>query len=100
MAKLNCWEIKKCGRQVGGDKAKELGTCIAAQETRVNGVNGGQNGGRSCFAIAGTLCGGKVQGSFASKMQNCLDCDFFKLITKEEGANRKNIKEIIALMSR
>ena len=25
--KLNCWEYKKCGRQPGGDRAKEMGIC-------------------------------------------------------------------------
>jgi hypothetical protein len=24
--KINCWEFKKCGRQPGGHKEKELGT--------------------------------------------------------------------------
>jgi hypothetical protein len=97
MTKLNCWEIKKCGRQTGGEKAKELGVCIAAKETRTNGVHGGRNGGRCCYALAGTLCGGKVQGSFASKLTNCMQCEVFKLIQTEEGSSRKNPSEILAL---
>ena len=28
----NCWEIKKCGRETGGPKSKELGVCVAARE--------------------------------------------------------------------
>lgn len=27
MAKLNCWEFKKCGRETGGLKIKEMGVC-------------------------------------------------------------------------
>jgi hypothetical protein len=97
MTKMNCWEFKKCGRQIGGEKVKEQGVCIAAQEMRVNGVNGGKNGGRCCYALAGTLCGGKVQGSFVSKVSNCVQCDVYQTITKEEGKNIKKTMEILAL---
>lgn len=24
----NCWEFKKCGRETGGSKVKELGVCV------------------------------------------------------------------------
>jgi methyl-accepting chemotaxis protein len=65
--KMNCWEFKKCGRESNGAKAKELGVCPAYP-----------NRGTSCASIAGTLCGGKVQGSFAMKLANCLQCDFYK----------------------
>lgn len=61
--KLNCWQVKKCGREPGGAKTAELGICPAAAEVALSGTNGGKNGGRACWAIAGTLCGGKVQGS-------------------------------------
>ena len=73
---LNCWEFKKCGREPGGAKAEELGVCQAAIESRVDEVNRGKNGGRSCWAVTGTLCGGEVQGTFAAKLGNCLMCDF------------------------
>jgi len=99
MSKLNCWEIKKCGRQTGGEKVKELGVCVAASDFRLNGVHGGRNGGRCCYAVAGTLCGGKVQGSFATKLTNCMQCDVYQLITKEERTNHLPTTEIIALMA-
>jgi hypothetical protein len=88
MAKANCWEFKKCGRQPGGAKASELGICAAATVTQANGLNGGKNGGRVCWAIAGTLCGGQIQGSYATKLTNCMQCDFHKLAIQEEGKNR------------
>ncbi len=85
MDKINCWEYKKCGREPGGARADELGVCIAATETRTDGVNGGKNGGRVCWAVTGTLCGGHVQGTFARKVANCLlDCAFLKLVMREE----------------
>lgn len=95
MTKLNCWEFKKCGRQPGGAKEKELGTCIAATEKRVNGINEGKNAGRACYAVSGTLCGGKKQGSFAVKMSNCMECDFYKKIQNEEGTKLVGAKKIL-----
>ena len=95
MRKLNCWEFTKCGRQAGGSKVSELGICPASTEKKLDGVNFGINGGRACWAIAGTLCGGEIQGTFASKLYNCLECDFYQLVRKEEGAGFKGGGEII-----
>ena len=85
MKKLNCWEIKKCGREAGGKKEHELGVCPASIESSCNGVNSGINGGRICWAIAGTFCGGKIQGDFAQKSVSCMSCEVFKQIKNEEG---------------
>ncbi len=83
--KQNCWENKKCGREPGGAKVSELGECPAATDKSANGLNEGKNGGRICWAIAGTFCGGKVQGTFAQKRLCCIDCNFYKKVKKEEG---------------
>lgn len=85
VGKLNCWEFKKCGRQPGGEKVKDLGVCPASSTIAVNRLNNGTNGGRICWAIAGTLCGGKVQGSYADKQLSCMSCEFFKTVRTEEG---------------
>ncbi len=84
--KKNCWEVKNCGREVNGAKSLNLGVCIAVTESRLNGVHDGQNAGRSCWVVAGTLCGGKPQGTFAQKEQNCIKCDFYKTVREEEGS--------------
>ena len=84
--KKNCWEHKNCGRQVNGAKASQLGVCPAAIDTKHDGVNGGKKAGRSCWKVAGTLCGGTVQGTWADKLGNCTACDFFKLVKAEEAA--------------
>jgi hypothetical protein len=83
--KMNCWQFKKCGREPGGPKVKEFGVCPVITVDDYDGVNGGHNGGRYCWRIAGTLCEGKVQGTFAAKFMNCLTCDFFKQVQAEEG---------------
>ena len=96
MARRNCWEVKNCGRQPGGAKVAQLGVCTAATERRTNGVNNGVNGGRSCWALAGTLCGGVVQGSFASKLKNCQSCEFYNLVRTEEGTALAGATTILA----
>ena len=83
--KKNCWEYKKCGREPGGEKVRELGICPAATEKRLDGIHGGKNAGRCCWVVAGTLCKGEVQGSFAKKFRNCQVCDFYELVKQEEG---------------
>ncbi len=85
MSKLNCWDIKNCGRKPGGSKNPDLGICPAAAETSCNGINNGKNAGRICWAVAGTFCGGKVQGDFAQKSVTCMSCEVFKQVKTEEG---------------
>ena len=63
---MNCWEFKKCGRERGGLKAKLKGVCPAYPDN-----------GKDCAKVAGTLCGGEIQGTFAMKIASCLKCDFF-----------------------
>ena len=82
--KMNCWEFKKCGRQPGGLKEKELGTCPAAVAGDFHGAHEGQNAGRACWAVAGSLCGGKIQGTYAQKLLNCWRCEFMNLVKREE----------------
>ena len=64
---MNCWEFKKCGREAGGAKTAEFGVCPAYPDH-----------GRACAAIAGTFCGGQVQGSFAQKLHACKQCEFYQ----------------------
>ena len=73
----NCWEYMQCGREPGGSKVDELGVCPTTTDERFNHVNGGVNGGRFCWFVAGTLCKGQVQGTFAQKLHTCLGCSFY-----------------------
>ncbi|MCE5213348.1 MAG: hypothetical protein LLF83_01335 [Methanobacterium sp.] len=100
MVKQNCWEFKKCGRNPGGEKVKDLGVCPASIESSTDGINSGSQGGRACWAISGTLCGGKVQGTHAAKEGNCLICDFYKQVQKEERPNFKTTAAIISLIQK
>ncbi len=64
---MKCWEFMKCGRENGGAKDKEFGVCPAYPDH-----------GKNCVRVVGTLCHGKVQGSFAAKLHDCMRCDFYK----------------------
>ncbi len=79
----NCWEILKCGREKDGAKADELGECIASKE----GL------GHSCWIIAGTFCGGKVQGTVAQKRLNCMQCDVYKRYNRLTGTRGKRVAQ-------
>lgn len=83
MGLKNCWEIKNCGRQIGGPKAGELGVCVAAQD----------GFGHSCWAIAGTLCGGKIQGTAAQKELNCMVCPVYKEYNRTIGTKGVNVQK-------
>lgn len=100
MSKQNCWEFKNCGREPGGAKTGDLGVCPAATEQACDGVNTGANGGRACWVIAGTLCGGTVQGAFASKLANCMECGFYGVVAKEEGTAFVKSEEIKKLFKK
>lgn len=64
---MNCWEFKNCGREKGGSNENQFGFCPAYPSY-----------GKHCARIAGTMCEGEVQGSFATKLANCLKCDFYQ----------------------
>jgi hypothetical protein len=97
--KTNCWEHMNCGREAGGSSESELGVCPATNETRLNGTHGGKNAGRACWAIAGTFCGGKAQGTFAEKEGTCLSCDFYKLVRAEEASSFLMSKELVDMLA-
>lgn len=81
---INCWEFKQCLH--GRDSQKGMRrVCPAVVETRLNGVHGGTNAGRSCWVVDGTLCDGKKQRRFHKKQKMCLSCDFYQSVLEEEG---------------
>jgi len=83
--KENCWEFMHCGREPGGKKADEIGICPVSTNPKYNGVNGGKNSGRYCWAMSRTFCKGKILGTFAKAYYNCLLCPFLLATSDEEG---------------
>ncbi len=62
-SRLNCWEIKNCGRE----------NCPAFRDADCR-----------CWLKVGTLCGGEVQGDFAKKYRSCFKCEVLKTVEKDE----------------
>jgi hypothetical protein len=81
MARPNCWDFMACSR--GPDCSQS--PCPAATDRNSDGVNGGFNGGRFCWAVAGTYCGGETHCAHATEHDSCFDCEFFKLVKSQEG---------------
>ena len=46
-----CWEVKLCGRELGGENVEDMGTCPAAIDERLDSTHGGKNAGRACSEI-------------------------------------------------
>ncbi len=61
-SKTQCWQCIGCGIET--DPARR---CPAYPYF-----------GRICWAIAGTMCHGKVMGTYAEKIHDCHQCPFFK----------------------
>ena len=82
---MNCWEFKKCGRELGGTQVEELGVCPASLSCEFDKTNKGQFGGRICWAVPATLCEGKPAGNSSQKLATCLECEFLNRVHVEES---------------
>ncbi len=56
-----------------------------------------------CWQVAGTFCGGKVQGTFAQKYQSCSECEVYKKATSDPldqiGEHFNNMMYILNLQN-
>lgn len=100
MENANCWQFKKCGREPNGLKSQELGVCPASIEKSTDGINNGINGGRCCWAVAGTFCGGNAQGSFVDKALDCIHCDFFQSVKTQSGNEFSFLNEALSKLDK
>ena len=99
MSRLNCWQFKRCGREMGGTKSYMIGVCPAAVEIRLDGTNSGDNGGRACWVVDNTMCGGETQGRFEEKYRHCAKCNFYQAVREEEGASTAITAELLKRLS-
>jgi hypothetical protein len=84
MRKENCWEAMKCGREPGGVNADALGACPVPTETELDGINGGVNGGRVCWAVR-RRNGFRMEAR--GEFTHCDQCIFFRRVEEEEGSS-------------
>ena len=59
-----CWEHMQCKMDVNHDES-----CPAYPHF-----------GRICWTVAGTLCAGKVQGTYAQKIHDCHRCGYYRMV--------------------
>ena len=100
MPKLNCWEFMQCEREKELKDADKSGGCPALKESKLNTIHDGSNAGRACWVVSGTFCNGAKQGTFAQKEKNCIQCNFYQMVRKEEGNNfllGKDLKKILGI---
>ncbi len=95
MKKLNCWEFKKCGREPDGANVDEMGVCPATQLKSLDETHGGKNGGRACWIVAGSLCQGNIQGTYALKYLDCRQCEFYLHVREEESWRFENVGALL-----
>lgn len=67
MGNKRCWDFMHCGAE--RDKS-----CLVVE----------QEAGRTCWLVAGTLCGGEVVCGHAKEIDSCKSCDFYKKVKSGE----------------
>jgi hypothetical protein len=85
--KRNCWDYYRCRKQSEGNHVKEHDVCPAYFETKLHGIHDGKNGGRACWIVAGTKCGGRIKRTLVPKFIVCKLCGFKKIVISEESQN-------------
>jgi len=80
--RLQCWEIRGCGQAEGTSGGGKR--CPVPRTMALDGVNGGDNGGRCCWAVDGALCIGK-RPQDAGPADPCLRCSVLATVRREEG---------------
>ncbi len=78
-----CWEAKQCDKR----------DCPCYGQDAVR-----------CWQVAGTFCGGVVQGKFAAKIGNCMQCQVYKEATRDPiyqiGEQFNNMMHILKTKNR
>lgn len=97
--RLNCWEVSKCGRELGGIRAYELGVCPASTDVRFDRIHDGINAGRACWVIPASMCNGQLHGDFQTKFKTCARCEFYARVKQEEGENFRPTVSLLHILN-
>lgn len=77
---LNCWEVKKCGRESSGTNIFLYGVCPVAVESSLDGIHGGKNGGRCCWVVNATHHSEKFGCCCTDAFTECCKCTFYAIV--------------------
>ncbi|MBF0381387.1 MAG: hypothetical protein HQL69_10235 [Magnetococcales bacterium] len=83
--KKNCWEFQGCGYGPKQNKNRDGLVCPAAIHEHADGFLGGENGGRACYFIKGTVCCGEGAQTPEDKQKRCNSCSFYSKLSKKYG---------------
>ncbi len=86
MKKKQCWEVMECCKHLEDEHICGIGVCPAKLPSEYDGINGGKNGGRFCWAIMGTFGQGNPRCTYSSKIVDCLSCELYIQVEIEEGS--------------
>jgi hypothetical protein len=79
---VNCWQFKKCGREPGGRNISKYGVCSVPLDIVADGINNGENGGRTCWTLREAACQKIMLACSVNEIRECIQCDFYDLIGK------------------
>ena len=65
-----CWEYMGCKQDVNTQES-----CPAYPHF-----------GRICWAVAGTLCSGKIHGTYAQKIHDCHNCGYYRMVRSYQSS--------------
>jgi len=82
--KLNCWELRNCGRGPGEGSSHPLGECPAAKGGQNEGPNKGTAMGRYCWRAMETSENGRTLPHWSRSDPSCITCEHFIRVRKEE----------------
>jgi len=97
--KKNCWEFKKCGKDLISVSTNGV-ICPASYNIDLYGIHDGVCGGRACWVVPGTMCHGSVQGPFSEKYKVCAGCDFYEYVKGQEAGNITPTTELLSIVDR
>jgi len=73
-----CWEINKCGRELGGANVAEHRVCPVSYKMQFYSDMKNNPDAVFCWNVVGTLCENQTNGSRLMKLMRCTDCEYFK----------------------
>lgn len=100
MSGSNCWDVMKCGREHDSPTVNDQGECAASAAVKANGLHGGLNGGRVCWAIAGSFSGKQPSCTFVARMGGCESCTFYKMVRVMESSDYKQVNDILNICNK
>ncbi|MBF0444091.1 MAG: hypothetical protein HQL68_00770 [Magnetococcales bacterium] len=81
----NCWDHHRCGFGPHECNGSEGRVCPAAVHEHADGFLGGENGGRACYFILGTVCCGEGAKPQKEKQKRCKSCSFYHILNAKYG---------------